>query len=116
MADSPAQAEGLSAEDRGLVEAVLIELASDPCCPIERLARRVCLSPSRFAHRFREAAGLSPGAFAVAFRMQAAEELIVDVGCRSPRCDGSRLPEPRHLHQPVHGLGGGLAHPAAPPA
>lgn len=80
MADSPVQAEGLSAEDRGLVEAVLLELASDPCCPIERLARRVCLSPSRFAHRFREAAGLSPGAFAVAFRTQAPKELIVDSG------------------------------------
>lgn len=43
----------------------------------EAHARDLFMSPSRFAHRFRELAGLSPGAYARALRIQEAKRLLL---------------------------------------
>lgn len=69
-----------SPDDRLLLEEAIQEWVDDPFVPVGVLARRLFLSPSHFAHRFRDAAGLPPGAFAQALRIQMAKRLLVDTG------------------------------------
>ncbi len=57
-------------------------IANEPCLALElaRLARTAGLSPSRFAHLFREHAGMSPGRWGELVRLRrAAAELLADV-------------------------------------
>lgn len=70
----------LDDEDARFLADVIGALERDPFLPTDRLARRLHISPSRLAHRFRMVAGISPGAFAGALRMQEAKRLLVDTG------------------------------------
>ncbi|MEZ4445863.1 MAG: helix-turn-helix transcriptional regulator [Polyangiaceae bacterium] len=44
---------------------------------VERIARRVAMSPSHFAHRFRDILRVSPMQFVRHLRMQKARELLI---------------------------------------
>ncbi len=68
----------LRPEDTAFLAEVVGALARDPFAPAARLARGLYVSPSHLAHRFRAVAGISPGAFALALRMQEAKRLLIE--------------------------------------
>lgn len=72
----------LGPEDTEFLAEVIGALERDPFAPASRLARALYVSPSHLAHRFRAVAGIPPGAFALALRMQEAKRLLV--GTRMP--------------------------------
>jgi AraC-like DNA-binding protein len=50
---------------------------------VEEIARRVAMSPSHFAHRFRLVAGMSPMRFVKEVRLDAARTLLLSEGARA---------------------------------
>jgi AraC family transcriptional regulator len=78
---------GLAADRTDLAEGdaeflaeVIDAIERDPFVPAGCLARRLYVSQSHLAHRFRAVAGFPPGALAVAVRMQEAKRLLVETG------------------------------------
>lgn len=69
--------------DRG-IGAALDAFHRDPGAPwtVPSLARRACLSPSRFAARFRELLGESPMSYCATWRLSVAARLLRDSGDR----------------------------------
>lgn len=68
----------LPAEDAQFLAEVVDAIRRDPFIPAGRLARRLYVSPSHLAHRFRAVAGMPPGALALGVRMQEAKRLLID--------------------------------------